>query len=81
MTALEIFQYVSQLTGDGLRIKRKYPVNDMISAGLVSGIEVAGFGRRLERPYDDPRRIRTQIKSLTIQERELRQNSLLLLKG
>jgi hypothetical protein len=58
VAALKILEHVGQLTGNGLRIKRKNPVNDVIGAGLISGIEVPRLGRRLKRPHDDPCRVR-----------------------
>ena len=65
---LEILKDIGQLAGCRLRIERQDPVDDMVRPGLVGGIEVPRFGRRLERTHDDPRRIGAQIKSLPVQE-------------
>jgi hypothetical protein len=42
MPALEILQDVGELGGDGLGIQREDPVDDMIRAGLVGRVEIAG---------------------------------------
>ena len=49
-------------------VERENPVDDMICTRLVSRVEIAGFGRRLERAHDHPRGIGTQIKRLPVQE-------------
>ena len=59
-----------------LGIERENPVDDMVGAGLVGRVEVARFGRRLERAHDDPGRIGPQIKGLPVQEGGLRQGVL-----
>ena len=71
MAALEILEHVGQLAGRGLRIERQDPVDDMVGARLVGGVEVARLGRRLERAHDHARRIGAQIESLPVQERGL----------
>ena len=76
MAAFEILQHIGKLAGGGIRIERKHPVDDMIGAGLVGRVEIARLGRRLERPHDDPRRIRPQIERLPVQESGLRQGAL-----
>ena len=76
MTTLEILQDVGQLRGRGLRIERENAVDDMVGARLVGGVEIARFGRRLERAYDHPRRIGAQIERLPVQESGLRQGAL-----
>ena len=68
MPTFEIVQDIGELVGNALGIERKNPVDDMISASLVSLIEFAGFGCRLERSDDYPRGIRTQIERLPIHE-------------
>src|SRR3979490_720704 len=53
MPALEILQDIGELAGDGFGIEGQNPVDDMIGACLVGRVEIAGFGRRLERtPYE-----------------------------
>jgi hypothetical protein len=61
MAALEVLQNISQLDGNGLGIKRKNSVHNVIGASLVCRIEIAGLRRRFERPHNHPRRVRTQI--------------------
>ena len=68
MAALKILQHVGQLAGCGLGIERQNPVDDMVGAGLVGRVEIARFGRRLERAHDHPRGIGAQIKRLPVQE-------------
>ena len=68
MPALEILQDVGELGGNGFGIEGENPVDDMIGARLVGRVEIAGFGRRLERAHDHPRGIGTQIKRLPVQE-------------
>ena len=41
-------------------LEPKNPVNDMIGPDFVRWIEVSGLSRRLERPDDDPGRIRAE---------------------
>ena len=69
MPAFEILKNLGELVGRRLGIEPKDPVDDMVSARLVGGIEIARFGRRLERAHDNPGRIGAQIESLTVQER------------
>ena len=68
MAALEILQNVGELGGNASAIECQNPVDDMVGARLVGRVEIAGFGRRLERPHDDPRRVWTQIECLPVQE-------------
>ena len=68
VAALEILQDVGELAGNGFGIERENPVDDMIGARLVGRVEIARFGRRLERAHDHPRGIWTQIKRLPVQE-------------
>ncbi len=68
MPALEILQDIGELAGNGFGIERENPVDDMIGARLVGRVEIAGFGRRLERAHDHPRGVRTQIERLPVQE-------------
>jgi len=60
VTTFEIFEYLSQLPGGGLGLEPKNPIDDMIGPDLVRWIEVSGLSRRLERPDDDPGRIRAK---------------------
>ena len=69
--ALEILQDVGELAGNGLGIECENAVDDMVGACLVGRVEIAGFGRRLERAHDHPRGIRTQIERLPVQEGSL----------
>ena len=62
VATLKIFQHIGQLVGCDLGIERHDPLDDMVRAGIVGGIEVARFGRRLERAHDHPRRIGTQVE-------------------
>ncbi|BCA04989.1 hypothetical protein BDHH15_55590 [Bradyrhizobium diazoefficiens] len=71
MSALEIVEDVRELGRNGFRIEGENPLDDMICAHLVGRIEIARFGRRLERPHDDPRWIGAQMKSLPVQEGRL----------
>lgn len=66
VTAFEVFQHLAQQLRTSFIIKPKHPVDDMIGANLVSRVEIARLSRRLERPDDDPGRVRTQIKTLPI---------------
>ena len=68
VAALEILQDVGELAGDGFGIQRQNPVDDMVGARLVGRVEIARFGRRLERAHDDPRRVGAQIERLPVQE-------------
>ena len=60
VTTFEIFEHLSQLAGGSLGVEPKNPVNDMIGPDFVRWIEVSGLSRRLERPDDDPGRIRAK---------------------
>ena len=68
MPALEIFQDVGELAGNGFAVQRQHPVDDVIGACLVGRVEIAGLGRRLERAHDHPRGIWTEIERLPVQE-------------
>ena len=60
VTTFEIFEHLSQLPGGSLGLEPQNSVDDMIGPDFVSCIEVAGLSRRLERPHDDPGRIRAK---------------------
>ena len=67
MSALEIVENISKLACRRFRPQREYAIDDVIRPSFVSGIEVAWFGRRPERAYDHPRRIRAKVQTLPIQ--------------
>src|SRR5882724_2662624 len=71
MSTKEIIEDIRELRGNGLGIECKNPVDDVIGAHLVGGVEITGLGGRLERAHDDPRRIRPKTKRLSVQERGL----------
>jgi len=71
MAALEIIKDVGELVSCGLGIQRQDPLDDMVRAGLVGGIEVARLGRRPERPHDHARGIGPQMENLPVQECDL----------
>jgi hypothetical protein len=60
VTTFEVFEHLSQLPGGSLGLEPKNPVDDMIGPDFVRWIEVSGLSRRLERPDDDPGRIRAK---------------------
>lgn len=66
--ALEVLKHLSQLLCARFGIEPKHPGNNMIGANLVGRVEVSGLSRRLEGPYDDPRRVRAQIEALAVHE-------------
>jgi hypothetical protein len=68
MAAKKILQDVGELAGSGFGIERENPIDDMIGAGLVGRVEIAGFGRRLEWTHDHARGVWTQIERLPVQE-------------
>jgi hypothetical protein len=68
VAALEILENIGQLTGCRPGIHCQDPIDDMVRACLVGGIEIARFGRRLERAHDHPGRIGAQVESLPVQE-------------
>ena len=55
--------------------------DDMVGACLVGRIEIARFGRRLERAHDHPCGVGTQIERLPMQEGGVRQDILGSLEG
>ena len=59
MPALKILQHVGEQAGCNLRIEGKNAFDDMVGACLVGRVEIARFGRRLERAHDHPRGIGT----------------------
>ena len=67
VTTLKVLKNLRELTGGGVGIERQDAIDDVIRACLVGGIQVPRFGGRLERPDDNSRRIRAQIKILPIQ--------------
>ena len=81
MPALKVLQDVGQQAGCDLRIERENTFDDMVGAGLVGRVEIARFGRRLERAYDHARGVGTQIERLPMQEGGLRQDVLGSLEG
>ncbi len=66
MPALEILQHVCQLLCRLICIEIEDALDDMIGPRLVGGVEVARFGRRLERAHDDARGVGAQIERLPI---------------
>ena len=60
MAAVEVFKHFTQLLRGSFGIEPKHPLNDMIGTDLIGRVEVAGLSRRLERPDDDPGRIRAE---------------------
>ena len=54
MAALEIVEHVGELQCHRRRVERQHAIDDVVGAGLVGGIEVARFGRRLEGTHDAP---------------------------
>ena len=71
MAALKVLKDIGELVRRHLGVQRHDPLDDMVCPGLICRIEVARFDRRLERAHDHSRRIRAQMKSLTVQERDL----------
>ena len=68
VAAFEVFEHLAQLLRRGFGIESQHPVDDMIGADLVRGVEIARLGRRFKGPDDDPGWIRAQIEALAIQE-------------
>jgi len=68
MSTKEIVEDVRELGGNGFGVEGKNPVDNVIGAHLVGGVEIAGFSRRLERAHNNPRRIGPEIKRLPVQE-------------
>jgi hypothetical protein len=52
MPTLEVLKDVGELAGGRIGSEGQDPVDDMVRPGFIGGIEVARFGRRLERPHD-----------------------------
>ena len=71
VAALKVLEDIGELVRRHLGVERHDALDDMVRPGLVSRVEVARFDRRLERAHDHSRRIRAQMKSLTVQERDL----------
>jgi len=71
---LEILEDLLQLSGSFLGAHGQNAGNNMICPRLISGVEVARFCRRFEWPYNHPRGIRPEIKSLPVQELNFGQN-------
>src|SRR5580704_9552968 len=67
VTILKVLQNLRELAGSRLGIERQDAIDDVIRARLVGGIEVPGFGGRLEWTDDHSCRIGAQVKTLTIQ--------------
>ena len=74
--ALEILQHIGQLAGRGLRIEIENALDNMVGARLVGRVEIARFGRRLERTHDHARGIRPQIERPPIDKSGLQQDVL-----
>jgi hypothetical protein len=68
MPALEVLQDISQLAGCGIRIELENTLDNMVGTRLVGGVEIARFGRRLERADDHARGVGTQVKRLPIEK-------------
>src|SRR5436190_21023543 len=66
--AIEILQHVRQLVCRLICIKTEDALDNMIGPRLVGGVEVARFGRRLERAHNDARGVGAQVKRLPIQK-------------
>lgn len=60
VTTFEIFEHLSKLPGGSFGLEPQNSVDNMIGPDFVSWIEVSGLSRRLERPDDDPGRIRAK---------------------
>jgi hypothetical protein len=71
MSILETIQDIRELAGGGFGIEGDNPVDDMVCAHFIGRIQIARFSRRLERPHNHPRRIRTQANRLPFQEGSL----------
>jgi len=74
--AFEVLQHVRQLAGRSLRIELENALDDMVGARLVGGVEIAWFGRRLERPNDHARWVGAQIERLPIQKGGVQERAL-----
>ena len=71
VTPEEILQDLGKVAGDRRGIQGQYPLHDVVSASLVRGVEIARLGSRLERSYQDSRRIGAQVQRLPVEERTL----------
>jgi len=60
VTTFEILEHLGQLPGGSLGLEPENPVDDMIGTDFIGWIEVSGLSRRLERPDNDPGRIRAE---------------------
>src|SRR4029077_1335545 len=76
MAPLEVLEHLGQLVGSGFGIEGEHSGDDVVRACLVGSIEVAWFGRRLERAHYDSCRIRAHIQTLSVQKCGWRQNAL-----
>jgi hypothetical protein len=76
MAALKIFQHVIELADNRLRVQREDAADDVVGAGLVGRVEIAGLCRRLEWPHDNPGRVRPQIQCLPVHESAFQQGCL-----
>ena len=61
MTPVEVFQNFGQMMHRNACLKAKHPVDDVVGSGLVRGVEISWFCRRLKRSDDDPGRIWPEI--------------------
>jgi len=66
--ALEVLKNIIELAGRGLRIELENTLDNMVGSRLVSRVEIARFGRRLERTDDYARGVGTQVKRLPIEK-------------
>src|SRR5947199_340861 len=76
LPALETHQNIGELAGNGFCIECENPDDNMVGACLVGRVEIARFGRWLERTHDHPRGVGTQIERLPVQEGGLQQGVL-----
>jgi len=66
MPALEVLQHIGKLTRSSRFIQAKDTIDNVIGARFVARTKVLRLGRRLERPNDDPSRIRSEVECLPI---------------
>jgi hypothetical protein len=74
VTAFEVLEHFSQLSRGDSGLEPKNPADNVVGPGLVGGVEVSGFSRRLEGSDDDPGRIRPPVQGLAVQELGLGQD-------